>query len=91
MDGDHAADGSDVADGKVDLSKQQGKNLGHGQDHDDRALLKQVHQVARGQKQVVWADGLEDEGDDDKPENDRQNAAIATPDPHHPATEPLAQ
>ena len=48
----------------IDLSEQDDENLAHGQDHEDRALLEQVDQVSRREKDVVRADRLENDRDD---------------------------
>ena len=54
--GDGRPDGADVADGQVDLAEQQGEDLGHGQHHEHRTLLEEVHDVAGGEEDVVRAD-----------------------------------
>src|SRR5207302_1046186 len=75
---DDAADAGDEPGGEVDLAQQQDEDLGHGQQHVDRALDEEVDQVASGQEFRVQ--GLEQDGDDEKSANDREGAGVSAPD-----------
>src|ERR1019366_4767369 len=87
----HPPEEGHVTDGEIDLAEQQDKDLGHGQDHVDGALLEEVHQVARAQKGVLGGGDLEDGGDGHQADNDGDDPAVAAPDPQPPAPQVLTQ
>ena len=69
----------DVADREVDLAEQQRIDLAHGQQREDRPLHQQVDQVPRREEVVVHR--LEQDGHEQQPGHDRQDAGL-------PATHP---
>ena len=87
--GDDRPHGADVADRQVDLAEQQREGLGHGQHHEHRALLEEVHDVAGGEEDVMRADDLEDDDDDDQPQDDGEHPALSAPDAEQLAVDVL--
>ncbi len=76
---------------EIDLTQEQDEDLGHRQHHEHSTLLKEVDQVARREEEVVRADGGEDDGDEDQPQDHRKDATLARPQPGKPGSEPFAQ
>jgi hypothetical protein len=87
--GDDARKAGDEAGRQVDLAEQQREHLRQGEDHEDRALHEQVHDVAGGQELRVQR--LEDDGDDDHADEHREDAALAGPQPGEPDVHVVAE
>ena len=79
------------ADGEVDLSQEQGEDLGHRQDHEHRTLLEEVDDVPGRQEDVMRAHHLEHDGGDDQAEEDREHPALAALDAEHLGAQILPQ
>ena len=79
----------DQPDREVDLAEEQGEDLGHRQEHVDRALLEEVDQVLRRQELAVG--DLEGDRDNDDAEQDGQDAAVTIADALQPGAQILAQ
>ena len=72
--GDGCADAGDESQRKIDLAEDQNEHFTHADQHEHRALHKQVHEIA-GREKVGVLD-LEDDRDQRRAEHDRQHPAL---------------
>ena len=86
---DHAAEAGDEPCGEVDLAQQQDEDLGHGQQHVHRALDEEVDQVPG--REELGVERLEQDGDDEKPADDREGAGVPATDAQDPGADVLAE
>src|SRR5256885_7039553 len=90
LDGDRGADAAGVPDREIDLAEEDDEDLAHGQDHENSALLKEVDEISRREEHVIGADRLENDGNDEQGEDDRQDTAIPAADAREPGAEPFS-
>jgi hypothetical protein len=87
--GNGGADGTDEADGEVDLAQEERVELGQAEENDEGGLNEEVDDV--GRRQECARLHLEEDADDDQADDDRQRAALAALYPPPPCFEVVAE